>query len=227
MVENCITPAGLVLFSICPATSLTTGGGITVFTVTGPAATAVVSSTTVPIEQTLFPRKADQPGNPASLATNDNRITSAVWNQGKLWTALNDHTCSTPSCVRLDEISTPVTPLSLIQDFAFTSNGAATFYGAVSLDTSNNLVVMFETSSLSVNPSLLVTGQKATALVNTLAPSTVVQAGSAPDLSTRWGDYFYAATQPGATSTFWVSGDYRTITLFQGWQTRIGKITFS
>jgi hypothetical protein len=227
MVENCVTVSPGVLTSICPATSTGTAGGITVYTVTGAAAAPLVSSTTVPIRQTGFPGKADQPGNPASLNTNDNRITSAVWNQGKLWTALNDHRCSTASCVRLDEISTPVTPLSLIQDFAFTSNGASTFYGAVSLDDSNNLVVMFETSSLSVNPSLLVTGQKATALVNTLAPSTIVQSGSAPDLSTRWGDYFYAATQPGAPSTFWVSGDYRTITLFQGWQTRIGKIIFS
>jgi hypothetical protein len=131
--------------------------------------------------------------------------------------------------VRLDEIATATltSPTSILQDFDFTFNGAATFYGAVSTDAANNLVVMFETSSLSMYPSLLVTGQLSSAAPNTLAPARTVQLGSAADLTTRWGDYYYATTQPGATSTFWVSGGYRTIELFQGWQTRIGKITFT
>src|SRR6267143_494336 len=230
MAENCITSSPAVRTSICPATATTTAGGMTVFTVAGLPPSATVTTVTVPITQTGFPRNADQPGNPRSLATNDNRIVSAVWNKGRIWTTLNDGPltlCPKPSCVRLDEIATPVTPASLLQDFEFTSSGEATFYGAVSTDASNNLVVMFETSSSSVNPSLLVTGQLRTDPPDTLAPSRTVQAGSAVDLTTRWGDYYYATTQPGATSTFWVSGGYRTITLFQGWQTRIGQITFT
>jgi hypothetical protein len=232
MVENCLTLTPVVLTNDCPATFTTTDGGINVFTVTGLPPTATVTMTTVAIAQTGFPNPADQPGHPATLNTNDNRIVGAVYNNGKIWTALNDGNnggpCPLPSCVRLDEIATPVLPGAVaLQDFDFTSNGAATFYGSVSTDTSNNLVVMFETSSSTVYPSLLVTGQLATAAPNTLAPSRTVQAGSASDLSTRWGDYYYATTQPGATSTFWVSGGYRTIELFQGWQTRIGKITFA
>jgi hypothetical protein len=86
---------------------------------------------------------------------------------------------------------------------------------------------MFETSSSTMYPSLMVTGQLSNAAPGTLAPSRTVQLGSASDLTTRWGDYYYATTQPGAASTFWVSGGYRTIELFQGWQTRIGQITFS
>jgi hypothetical protein len=131
------------------------------------------------------------------------------------------------SCVRLDQIATPTTPASKLQDFDFYSNGAAAFYGAVSTDSSNNLVAMFETSSSTVFPSLLVTAQLATMTPQTLAPSSTVKSGSAVDLTGRWGDYYYATTQPGASSTFWVSGGYRTITLFQGWQTRIGQITFA
>jgi hypothetical protein len=233
MAENCLTVTPGVLFNNCPPSA--SQGGIIVFTVTGtPPGPVTVTPTTVPITITGFPANADQPGHPGTLVTNDNRIVSTVWNHNLLWTALNDGNstnggqCGTiPSCIRLDEISTSGTP-SLLQDFDFTANGgAATYYGAVSTDTSNNLVVMYETSSSTAYPSLYVTGQLATATPDTLAPSRLVQAGSASDLTTRWGDYFYAATQPGSPSTFWISGDYRTIELFQGWQTRIAKITFT
>jgi hypothetical protein len=224
MAENCEGAT-----NICPDAGVaSTTGGITVFTVTGLPPTAVVARATVPIALTGTPSSADQPGNPASLATNDERMVSAVWNNGLIWTTLNDgNQCPTASCVRLDEISTTTALPSLLQDFDFTFNGAATFYGAVSTDPSNNLVVMFETSSSSMFPSLLVTGQKTSMAPNSLAASKTVQAGSAADLTTRWGDYYYATTQPGAGSTFWVSGGYRTIQLFEGWQTRIGQITFS
>src|SRR6267143_192010 len=207
MVENCLTLTPLVLTNDCQATILGTYGGIYLFTVTGLSPTASVIETTVSIRQTGFPTAADQPGpgHLATLNTNDNRIVSAVYNNGKIWTALNDGNaanggpCPTPSCVRLDEIATPVlTCATALQDFDFVSNGAATFYGSVSTDTQNNLVVMFETSSSTVYPSLLVTGQLASAPPNTLAPSRTVQAGSASDLTTRWGDYYYATTQPGA-----------------------------
>src|SRR5207245_10919097 len=78
-----------------------------------------------------------------------------------------------------------------------------------------------------LDPSLLVNGQTANAAPNTIAPARIVHADSASELTGRCGEYYYATTQPGATSTFWVSGGYRTIELFQGWQTRIGKITFT
>jgi hypothetical protein len=226
MAENCEVFGG----TFCPEFGpSTTNGGITVFTVTGLPPTATITRVTVPAALTDTPRSADQPGHPASLATNDERMVSAVWNMGRIWTTLNDGgpQCPTASCVRLDEIATPTTPTSILQDFDFTFNGAATFYGAVSTDAANNLVVMFETSSSTMYPSLMVTGQLSNAAPGTLAPSRTVQLGSASDLTTRWGDYYYATTQPGAASTFWVSGGYRTIELFQGWQTRIGQITFS
>jgi hypothetical protein len=70
-----------------------------------------------------------------------------------------------------------------------------------------------------------VVSQLSTATPDTLSPSRTLAAGTAPDLITRYGDYFYAATQPNVPSTFWVSGEYRTISLFQGWSTEIGLVT--
>src|SRR5712692_4832485 len=235
MVENCLTITPAVLDNDCPATLTTTDGGITVFTVTGTptaATSATVTTTTVPIQQTGFPNSADQPGNPASLATNDNSVLSVVWENNLLWLALNDGNnggpCPTPSCVRLDEIATPVTALSTaLQDFDFVTPGGSTFYGAASMDSKNNLVVIYATSSLTVYPTLQVTGRLATAPVETLTPSGTLAAGTAADLSTRYGDYFYAATEPNVPSTFWVSGEFRQNSVFQAWSTQIGEVQFN
>src|SRR5712691_5662687 len=174
-VQNCLTISPAVLFNVCQATLETTGGGINVFTVTStPASCGSLSScrafffndtaTTVPIAQTGFPSNADQPGNPGSLATNDNRILSAVWRNNILWTTLNDGNCDLPSCGRVDEIPTQVGPTTTAtQDFDFTlvsgSSAAAVFYPSLSADSSNAIVIVFGSSSLTSYPSLYVTGQ--------------------------------------------------------------------
>jgi hypothetical protein len=101
------------------------------------------------------------------------------------------------------------------------------FYGAVSLDSSNNLVVVYGESSSTIFPSLEVTGQLATATAGILTNAATIAAGSALELSTRYGDYFWAATQPKTPNTFWVSGEFRQISLFQGWSTEIGLVTFN
>jgi hypothetical protein len=158
-------------------------------------------------------------------------MQSVVWQNNLLWTALNSD-CPTStadfSCVRLDKISTPFpSPAAIVQDFDLGVPGAFTFYGSVSLDSSNNLVVVYGESSLSIYPSLEVTGQLATAPAGSLGGAQTIASGSALELSTRYGDYFWAATQPKTPNTFWVSGEFRQISLFQGWSTEIGLVTFN
>ena len=235
MAENC-QPASLVIIIGACATSPSTGGGINVYTISGtPPGPVAVAVNTVPIVPPGFPPNADQPGHPAdsagNLATGDNRIESVVWQNNLLWTALNSD-CPTStadfSCVRLDEISTSTTgPPVILQDFNLGVVGAFVFYGSVSLDSSNNLVVVYGESSSTIFPSLEVTGQIATATAGSLANAATIAAGSALELSTRYGDYFWAATQPKTPNTFWVSGEFRQIQLGQGWSTEIGLVTFN
>jgi len=230
LAENCLTVSPLVLVNTC-LTSPTTMGGINVYTIHGtPPATTSVVITTVPIAQTEFPDNADQPGTTAKLDTNDNRILSVVWRNGLLWTALNDGSstggCPQASCARLDQINTNT--FAALQDFDLTSaTGAAVFYPALSTDSSNNLVVLYGSSSSTQFPDLEVTGQLTTMPIETLSKAVVLVAGTAADLSGRWGDYFWAATDPSTPSTFWVSGEFRTISLFQGWSTQVGEISFT
>src|SRR3989449_5745627 len=115
MAENCLHLIdGVALTNMCtpppPNSPPPPGmGGINVFTITGtPPATTTVTVTTVPVAQMFFPGRADQPGNPASLGTNDAlRMLSVVWRNNALWTASHEG-CTPPgdsvtrTCARLD-----------------------------------------------------------------------------------------------------------------------------
>src|SRR2546430_218815 len=236
MAENCLTLIdGLALTNPCP-TAPAGSGGINVFKITGtPPDPTTVTITTVPVAPMSFPGRADQPGNPASLGTNNAlRMLSIVWRNNALWTA--SHEGCTPTgdsasrtCARLDQIDTAPSTPTLVpgQDFDLGFLGDYVFYPAISTDSSNNLVLLYGHSSLSLFPTLEVTGQLATMLPTTLAAPVLLIAGTAADYTGRWGDYFWAATDPATPNTFWVSGEFRTISLFQGWSTQVGEISFN
>jgi len=114
-----------------------------------------------------------------------------------------------------------------LQDMDLTLPGTSVFYPALSTDTQNNLVVLYGSSSSTKFPDLEVVGQLSTMAPNTVSQAAVIVAGTAADLSGRWGDYFWAATDPATPNTFWVSGEYRTVSLFQGWSTQVGEISFN
>ncbi len=241
MAENCLTLIdGVALTNACSVTPPVPpgSGGINVFNITGtPPGPTTVMVKTVPVAQMLFPGRASQPGNPASLGTNDAlRMLSIVWRNNVLWTASHEGCnitgdSATRTCARLDQIDTTTLPAcpacTANQDFDLGFLGAYVFYPALSTDSSNNLVLLYGHSSLSLFPTLEVTGRLATMPPATLAASVLLIAGTAADLSTRWGDYFWAATDPATPNTFWVSGEYRTVSLFQGWSTQVGEISFN
>src|SRR2546426_3529685 len=236
MAENCLTLTdGVALTNTCP-TAPAGSGGINVFKITGtPPGPTTVVVTTVPVAPMSFPGRADQPGTPASLGTNNAlRMLSIVWRNNALWTASHEGCMptgdsSSRTCARLDQIDTPPSPPTLVtgQDFDLGFLGAYAFYPALSTDSSNNLVLLYGHPSLSLFPTLEVTGRLATMLPATLAASVLLIAGTAADYTGRWGDYFWAATDPSTPNTFWVSGEFRTISLFQGWSTQVGEISFN
>jgi hypothetical protein len=231
LAENCLptSPPGIVS-NVC-STSPSTMGGMNVRTIHGtPPSPTSVMVTTVPIAQAHFPARADQPGNPASLnAVNQARLTSVVWRSGLLWTAFEDGRSSTgcpqSSCARLDQIST--TSFTALQDFDLTLPGTAVFYPALTTDSSNNLAVIYGSSSSTQFPDLEVVGQLSTMAADTVSSAAVLVTSVAADLSTRYGDYFWAATDPSTPNAFWVSGEFRQVSLFQGWSTQVGEVTFN
>jgi hypothetical protein len=210
-----------------------TSNTATLLAVTGvPPAPVAVAINSFAINTVHNPPHANQAGTGTKLQTNDDRVLSATWESNVLWFSLTD-ACQpsgdmkTRSCARLIEIATSGTSSpTKLQDFDFGIQDNYIFYPAVSLS-QGKLVVVYGQSSSTMDPSLLVTGQLPTDPANTLLPSVTLRSGTAPDKSTRYGDYFSAATDPSAASTFWVTGEYRVDSTFQNWSTAIGEVTIA
>src|SRR5712664_383289 len=203
----------------------------TVISLTGvPPGTVTVSSSSFTIATSVIGPNAQQGGTRTLLVTNDNRVESVVWEANSLWASWNDACVpsgdsSTRTCLRLVQATTSGATATKAQDFDFAASGAYYFYPAVT-SFQGQVAVSFGRSSSSIFPSAMATGRASTDPLNTLQAPATVKAGTTADTSTRYGDYFGAATDPTPTSssTFWVAGEYRQDTTFQNWNTVIGQI---
>jgi hypothetical protein len=220
------------LFYMVSVFPVGTASSATLFTVGGVPGLSTVTVTTnsFAINPMSNPPNAAQPGTSTTLATNDDRVLSAVWESNSLWFSANDACIpsgdTTRSCARLIQITASGTaPPTKGQDFDYAASGQYFFYPAVSLS-GGQLVLVYGLSSSTVFPSLLVTGRTPTDPVNTLQAPFTIRSGTAPDTSTRYGDYFGAATDPtsSTSSTFWVAGEYRVSSGFQTWNTAIARV---
>jgi hypothetical protein len=199
-------------------------------TVTGvPPGPVSVASNSFAVNPISNPPRATQPTTGTKLVTNDDRVLSAAWESNVLWFSLTDSCVPSGdakirSCARLIEITTAGTGSpTKVQDFDYAATNSYLFYPAVSLSVGKLVVVFGETSS-TIFPSLLVTGRSPADPLNTLQNVVTIRSGTANDESTRYGDYFGAATDPMGTSTFWVAGEYRVDEMFQNWSTAIAQV---
>jgi len=229
------------LFSTHPARHLTStttfylvsvafgsANSATLLAVTGvPPGSISVATNSIAVSPISNPPKATQATTGTKLNTNDDRVLSAVWESGVLWFSLTDSCVPSGdakirSCARLVELTTSGTTPTKVQDFDYGLPETYLFYPAVSLS-NGKLVLVFGESSSTIFPSLLVTGRLPTDPANTLQSAVLVRAGTTDDESTRYGDYFGAATDPSGGS-FWVTGEYRVDETFQNWSTAIAQV---
>ena len=202
----------------------------TLLTVTGvPPGPVSVVRNDFAVNPISNPPRGTQPTTGTKLVTNDDRVLSAAWESNVLWFSLTDSCvprgdAKIRSCARLIEITTSGTGSpTKVQDFDYAVANTYLFYPAVSLS-QGKLVVVFGESSSTVFPSLLVTGRDPTDQPGILQNVVTIRAGTANDESTRYGDYFGAATDPIGASTFWVAGEYRVDEVFQNWSTAIAQV---
>lgn len=224
MITNCL--------GSCITDPLSTTSSAELISITGvPPGTVSTIAHTFSISTSTQPPNAAQAGTSTLLTTNDNRILSAVWESNTLWFAAGD--ACTPSgdssirsCLRLIMLTTSGTGApSKSQDFDYSSKGEYLYYPALTIG-QGQLAVVYGRSSSSTDPSILVAGRLSTDPVNTLESAVVVRSGTAPDTSTRYGDYFGAATDPTPSprSTFWVAGEYRKSAQSTSWNTAIAQL---
>jgi hypothetical protein len=165
--------------------------------------------------------------------TGDARVQSPIWHKGKLWLALNvgcfiNGDTQTRSCIRIIQIDT-MTPKVLL-DFNIGHIGASLYYPALSIDKyGDNIGMVFGYSSSDAYPSILVASGSAknSTIFNSLKYFQFLKNGIANSLSTRYGDYFSAATDPSEPNSVWVAGQYYYYLQSSSaplWSTYIGKI---
>jgi len=216
----------------CVSNSLTTTNTVELVTVNGvPPGTVSVTTQTFSISTSVSPPNALQPGTRTQLVTNDNRILSAVWESNTLWLSWADACIpsgdtTTRSCVRLVQATVSGNGTATKnQDFDYASKSEYLFYPAITLY-HGQLAAVYGKSSASVFPSVFVTGRILGDPANSLETPAIVKTGTTDDLSTRYGDYFGAGTDPvpTANSTFWVSGEYRAHSANSNWNTVIAQV---
>jgi hypothetical protein len=209
-------------FSPVPVQSLTpttteyvafNGGTFTgVLTITGtPAANnVVITETDLPTPATSTPPNAMQPGG--TIATNDDRFLSAVWQSNVLWVTGNTGcmpagSATRRACMRLVQVATSALPPTLTQAFDLGANGIDLYFPAVTLDAAGDLFMSLSASAATVFGSAALIEINATAPHGTISAAKLFQAGSQHYGGGRWGDYSAISVDP-ATGAIWATGEY-------------------
>lgn len=180
----------------------------------------------------IQPEQPEVPGKQPPTSQNieidargDDEVQTAAWSAtgpiagyGQIWFGLNEG-CNPPgdstteSCLHIVQLSLDcLSPLVCTpsQDIIMGLANYGFYFPALSLDSSNNMNLIFGYSSLSVNPSLAVTGHAFSDPQGSFTiPVTIVTSnGPATFDSGRYGDYYGAATDPTNSNLVWVAGMY-------------------
>jgi hypothetical protein len=237
-------------FTIVPAISMgetntawlpyhnSTTSTLGIMAVNGPAVpqgNVTISDYRLAISPTAVPPPARQPVVPACtslttgcLDTGDDRILSAYYLGGLLWTA-GDDACTPAqdtavrSCLRLTQVDTRSGVPVISQSGDYAVLGKDVFYPAVAFDAFGDTMVSFNLSS-AVDPAGVQMTEQPAGSPNAFAPATLVQAGLGPyndtsALGARWGDYSAAAPDPCDPTQVWLSGEYAATASNRGWGT--------
>jgi hypothetical protein len=234
-VENRCAQAANAFYGTCPTL------GIIAVTGTPAAGNIALLETDPAINSTTAPPDAPQVGTSAMLATGDDRMVSAVYQNNRIWaTATNGNNCSTPNpitnppgaCLLALQAATDQAGFP-VQSWTFGSTGDYVFYPAIGLDVAGDPFMVFSRSNSTIHPGAWMTGQSGANNPWT-AWSAIAPGAGTYDSQTgcggrnRWGDYSGAATDPTNPTDVWVAGEYAesgaTTCL---WATSIARLTYS
>ncbi len=177
---------------------------------------------------------ADEPGCIQCIETSDTRITGTpVYSVGSdsglisfsLDTGVNNGSGIVPGILwgqlQPSLSSTTLLGATLRQSgyLSFYADQAASF-GAMMQDKTGRLVMVFDTMSVSLNPSIMVTDRLKNDPLNNLRPPHFLIKGTAPFFSTRWGDFEAASYDGFSSNHIWVAAQYS----IGDWATFIARV---
>ena len=187
---------------------------------------------------------ASQKGTIALIETNDSRMLSAAWRDGRLVATqevgTTDSSGASVARARWYDFSTSGATPSLTQSGQINpvvaGSGSATYFPSIDINGNGDLGMTFMESSSKEYMSMYVTGQKSGDTPGVMQGSVLVQGGATyyrpiGDSSPfRAGDYSALSVDP-STGEFWAANEYATTrsgySVFANWGTRIGRFTVS
>src|SRR5712692_7369811 len=157
--------------------------GVVAITGTPSQANVVWTESNPYIAGTLPPPSAVQPNGAPNVATDDDRLLSAVWQNGTLWTVSNEsctplNDTEARSCAHVSSVNTMTTSATLTADFDYALAAAYVYYPAVALDATGNAFITFTESSTVLNPSAMVIVEASSGAPNENDTPTVVYDGA-------------------------------------------------
>ncbi len=212
--------------------------GVLSFTGIPGVSTTGFTESDVTIAKTSAPPAAAQPPSGASasptLDTGDDRLESAVWLQGDMWTAGND-VCrfrtdkSSRACLRVIQILT--TKKTLARDVDITMVGGDVMYPAVMLDAHKNFWVGFSSSSKSQFASSELAeapggniGASIGATIYVAGTGSINYSSCTSPPAKRFGDYSGAAIDPARNNLgIWTATEFGIAGC--NWGTQLGAFT--
>ncbi len=184
-----------------------------------------------------FPPDARHKSSGTDYDTDVNRVLHTVFRNGVLsfvfTTGCSFGSLPNESCVRVAQI-TPNDTSGTVTFEADYGGGNNKFFwmGAIAVNSSNDMAVIFQQSGTTSFLGTAYTGKKASA--GNLEPFRLLQGGKCnlinvdpSDPRNRTGDYAGAATDPSDNRTFWFTAEYADNINGQCvWDTRIGKSSY-
>jgi hypothetical protein len=124
--------------------------------------------------------------------------------------------------------SSTTTP-TVFQASTYDPDSAYRWMGSIAMDKDHNIALGYSKSSLSVKPSIFITGRLAADTPNTLGTEALVQAGigvQTAGAGNRWGDYSAMTLDPVNQCTFYYTNEYLKTNGAFNWSTRIASFKF-
>lgn len=230
--DDCLTTAcsGFVVWAFDPATPTFLTGAL------------VLSQ--IPNLNYVSPPNADEPGCFQCIETIDTRITGTpVYSVGggaglisfSIDTAVNNGGPVFPSIVpgilwgqiqvgyvTGNSTFPPLVLANLFQSgyLTFTGDRAASF-GAMMQDKNGRLVMVFDTMSANLNPSIMVAFRLKSDPLGTIGHTSFIIKGPVPTFNSRWGDYEAASYDGFNANHTWVASEY---SVNGDWATFIARV---
>ena len=117
---------------------------------------------------------------------------------------------------------------TVFQASTYDPDAAYRWLGSIAMDKDHNIALGYSKSSLSVKPSIFITGRLSTDAPNTLGTEAQVQAGIGVQQAggNRWGDYSAMTLDPVDQCTFYYTNEYLRTNGSFNWSARIASYRF-